>query len=319
MLLGIEAPRVGSTLDPQPLDLLGPEPFEVLAVVRGLEDPVPDPLVVVVAAGRGARLDPEVVVLAVALDGQAVGVEATRMSTERCLADREHAVCGNAHEVRVIGQRRDDLLDRHDRAATRGQRTPHPFEQRRGNRNVAGRVGDRRVQDRDVGRERGEQTDRAVRRVDHRVPVVGRHRRARDRAGRDRGQALGRGFEPLGEREEGPVLHLHRAGLVRPLEPRVRREVRERVARVTGHDPVHQAAPEEQRAQAREAQHHQLEVRVLPPPLPHDLACRGAPARVPDDEVQRVASVDVLGHRRLDGHRSRHAQPALVGLIGPRT
>ena len=72
------------------------------------------------------------------------------------------------------------------------ERAPHPFEQRRVQRDVAGPVGDRRVQQRDVGLQRREQPDLTERRVDARERVVRFHRRARDRARHDRGQAARR-------------------------------------------------------------------------------------------------------------------------------
>ena len=74
------------------------------------------------------------------------------------------------------------------------------------------------------------------RRVDLGEAVVVGHRRSRDRAGGHRRQPARAGLEPLREREERPVLDLDRARRVAALEPRVRREVRERVARVAGDD-----------------------------------------------------------------------------------
>ena len=156
----------------------------------------------------------------------------------------------------------DDPLDGHDRAPAGRERAPHPFEQRRMHRDVAVPVGDRRVQERDVGHERREQPDLAERRVDARERVVLLHRRARDRTrGHDRGQTARGGFEPLREREERPVLDLDLTALVGAGEPGVRREVRERVARVAGDDLAHEAAAEEQRAEARQRQHHERELR----------------------------------------------------------
>ena len=111
------------------------------------------------------------------------------------------------------------------------------------------------------GVERREQPDLAERCPTRVVGVVRLHRRAGDRARRDGRQTLAAsGFEPLREREERPVLDLDVAAIGTPLaNHRVRREVRERVARVAGDHPLDEPAAEEQRAQAREAEHHQRE------------------------------------------------------------
>ena len=83
-------------------------------------------------------------------------------------------------------------------------------------RDVAGPVGDRRVQQRDVGLQRREQPDLAERRVDARV----RRRSASiddpaiERVD-DRGQAARGRFESLREREERPVLDLDLTAFVR--------------------------------------------------------------------------------------------------------
>ena len=78
-------------------------------------------------------------------------------------------------------------------------------------------------------------------------------------------------------------------------------EVREGVARIPGDDLAHELPAEEQRAEARQRQHDQRELGVASPPLPHDLACRGGPARVPDDGVQHVAGLHVTRHRVGEG------------------
>ena len=286
---------------------------------------MPDPVVVRVVSRRtsrcGAGLDPEVVVLAVPVDRQTPGEQAARMRAHRHLAHREHPVRGDPDHIRVIGERVDDALDGHDRAPLRRERTPDAFEQRRRDRDVPIAIRDRRVQDRDVGGERREQADLAERRVDEREPVVGRHRRVHDRASRDRGQALRRGLEPLAEREERPVLDVDLTRLVGALEPRVRGEVREGVAGVPGDHLLHEPAPKEERAEAREAQHHQRELGIPVPPLPHHLTRGRAPAGVPDDEVQRVARVHVLRDRVA--HGSPDSWPAHGGhardQAGPRT
>ena len=140
-------------------------------------------------------------------------------------------------------------------------------------RDVARAVGDRRVQQRDVGLQRRQQPDLAERRVDARVTVVRLHRRSRDRtrvtiAGRPRAA----GFESLREREERPVLDLDLAALVRAREHGVGREVRERVARVTGDNFLNELPAEEQRAETRQREHHERELRIAAPPLPHDFA-----------------------------------------------
>ncbi len=215
------------------------------------------------------------------------------MRAHRGLDDREHAVRGDADEMRPRPQIVDDLLDRHDHAPPRGERAPDPFEQRRVERDVAVTVGDRCVHQRDIGHERREQPDLAERRVDARVRLVLLHRRARDRARHDRGQPARRGFEPLRERQERPVLDLDLTAFVRAREPRVGGEVGKRVARVTGDHLAHETAAEEQRAEAREREHRQREAGIAAPPLAHDLARRRGPARVPDDRMEHVAGVHV--------------------------
>ena len=140
---------------------VAPEPIEILVLGRGLQDPMADPLVVVVAPRRGPRLDPEVVVLAVALDREVAGEEPAGVRSERDLAHREHPMRGDAHEIRARPQIVDHPLDGDDRPAPGPERAPHAFEQRRRDRDVAGPVGHRRVQDRDVGLQRREQSRRA--------------------------------------------------------------------------------------------------------------------------------------------------------------
>jgi len=60
-------------------------------------------------------------------------------------------------------------------------------------------------------------------------------------------------------------------------------------------------------------------VRIPVPPLPDDLAGRGTPTGVPDDEVERVALAHVLGDRLPHARDSRHAQPAPMLFDVPRT
>ena len=223
------------------------------------------------------------------------------MRAHRRLDDREHAVRGDANEVRPRPQIVDDLLDRHDDAPAGREGAPHPFEQRRVERDVAVPIGDRRVHQRDVRHERREQPDFAELRVDARVRLVLRHRRSRDRARRDRGQPARGGFEPLRERQERPVLDLDLTALVRAREPRVRREVGERVAGVAGDHLADEAAAEEQRAEAGEREHRQREARILAPELADDLARRRGPARVPDDGMEHVAGLHVARDRVREG------------------
>ena len=196
-----------------------------------------DPVVEVVATRRRPGLDPELVVLAVAVDGEVTRVETAGMRAERRLADGEDAVRGDAHEVGVAAQVVDDALDGDDRTPARRERAPHVLEQRRVQRDVAGAVGDRRVQQRDVGHERREQADLAERvsrrartpsfaSIDdpaiERVTIAGSPRAAASsRCENARNDQCSTSTSPRS---------------VRAAEDRVRREVRERVARVAGDD-----------------------------------------------------------------------------------
>ena len=139
-------------------------------------------------ARRRPRVDPEVVVLAVPVDGEVARVQAAGMHAHRRLDDCEHTVRGDPHEVRPRPQIVDDLLDRHDDAAAGRERSPHPLEQRRVERDVAVRSATGPCIERDVGHQRREQPDFTELRVDPRVRLVLRHRRSRDRARRDGGQ-----------------------------------------------------------------------------------------------------------------------------------
>ena len=60
---------------------------------------------------------------------------------------------------------------------------------------------------------------------------------------------------------------------------------------------LHETAAEEQRAEARQREHDERELRIAAPPLPHDLAGRRRPARVADHGMQHVAGAHVRGHR----------------------
>ena len=214
MLGLVDVPRVGRGFRAQALDARRAEPVHPLLLGLDVEHPLADPRVVVVATRRRARIDPEVVVLAVPGDGQIAGVQTAGVGAERCLDDREHAVRRDANEVRPRPEVVDDLLDGHDRAAPGRERAPYAFEQRRMQRDVAGAVGDGRVQQRDVGLQRREQPDRTERGIDPGVRLVLRHRRAFDRAGRHGGEPPRGRLESLREREERPVLDLDLAPLV---------------------------------------------------------------------------------------------------------
>ena len=164
-------------------------------------------------------------------------------------------------------------------------------------RDVAVPIGDRRVHQRDVGAQRREQADFTERRLDTRERVVRFHRRPGDRTRHDRGKSARAGFESLGEREERPMLDVHLTAFVGTREHRIRGEVRERVAGISGDDVAHESAAEEQRAQARQRQHDERELRVATPPLTHDFAGRGRPARVAYYRVQHIAGTHVGRHR----------------------
>src|SRR5581483_8339998 len=88
----------------QPCNPFVTQSLEVLVLGLDLVHPVADPVIEVVASRRCAGVDPEVVVLAVPVDGKRAGVEAPRVRTQRRLADGEHAVCGDPDEVRPRAQ-----------------------------------------------------------------------------------------------------------------------------------------------------------------------------------------------------------------------
>ncbi len=168
-------PRVGRRLGPQRRDAFRTEALDPLFLRLDIEDPVADPVVVVVAPGRGARLEPEVVVLAVRVDGEITRVEPAGMRAQRRLHDGQHAVARNPDQMRPRPNVVDDPLDGHDHAPARRERTPNAFEDRRVQRDIAGAVGDRRVQQRDVGDERRKQADGAERSFDSGERAVGFH------------------------------------------------------------------------------------------------------------------------------------------------
>ena len=280
---------------------VGAEHLEVFLLGGRLEHPAPDPVVVVVGPSRVASLDPEVVVLAVAVDGEIPGVETAGMSTKRRLADGEHTVRRDPHEMGPRPEIVHDPLDGDDRAAPRRERTPDTFEQRRVHRHVALTIGDRGVQQCDIGDQRLEQPDLAERRVHARVAGVGLHRGPTDRPGDDRGQTASGSFQTLREGEERPMLDLDLAPTVRAGEVRVGGEVRERVPRIARDHSFDDPTAEEQRPEARQAEHDEREARVTAPPLADRLPRGGAPATVPDHEVQLVARVHVLGDSIAQG------------------
>ena len=208
---------------------------------------------------------------------------------------------GDPHQVRPRSQVVDDPLDGDDGTPSCRERPPNPFEERGVDRDVAVDVGDGGVQERDVGHEGRQEPDRAERGVHSRVGVVVLHRRVGDGPGGDGREPPRRRLEPLREGEERPVLDLDHATLIRLREDGVRREVREGVAGVARDDAPDQAAPEEQCAQAREAQHLEREAGVAAPPLADDLAGRGRPTAVAHHDVERVAGTDVLADRLGQG------------------
>ena len=236
------------------------------------------------------------------------------MRAHRRLDDREHAVRGDADEVRPRPQVVDDPLDGHDRAP--------PGRRARPTRLRAAAGAARRCPSRSAtgacssatsgcsGASRPTWPNGVSTRG---VRVVRLHRRSRDRTRRDRRQPPRRGFEPLREREERPVLDLDLAAFVRAREPRVRREVGERVARVSGDHLAHEAAAEEERAEARQRQHHEREAGIATPALPHDLARRRGPARVADDRMQHVARPHVARDRFAQGRLLVRHRPQASG------
>ena len=128
-------------------------------LVVHVEHPVADPLVEVVAAACCARLDPELVVLAVPVDREVAREQAAGVRAHRRLADGEDTVRRDANEVRPRAEIVDDPLDGDDRAPACGQGAPHALQEWRMDRDIALPVRDRRVQQRDVGVQRGEQPE----------------------------------------------------------------------------------------------------------------------------------------------------------------
>ena len=181
----------------------------------------------------------------------------------------------------------------------RRERAPHPFEQRRVHRDVALAVGDRRVQERDVGHAaaRAARPRRTACRPGRTPSFASIDEPAIERvtiAGSPRAAASSRCENARNDQCSTSTSPRSYA----PREPRVGGEVGERVARVAGDHLAHQAAAEEQRAEARQREHHERELRIAAPPLPHDLAGRRGPARVPDDRMEHVAGAHVLARPR---------------------
>jgi len=174
---GVGPPRVRVGPGPQVGDAAGAQSAQVVALVRGLEHPVADPLVepVVVEPGGVAGRGPEGQVLAVGLGRGEGAVEATRVGAHRALRDGEGAVGRDLHEVLPRRDVVDDVLDGGHHAAARGQRAPDTLEQRRVQGHVAGAVGHRAVDQGDVRRVRLHEPDAPERRVHLGVAVVVGH------------------------------------------------------------------------------------------------------------------------------------------------
>jgi hypothetical protein len=251
-------------------------------------------------------------VLAIAADRQSRRVTPPGMCTVGGFDHGEDAMAGHAHAVPESLEVVHDALHRGDDAAPGGPGAPDPVEQRFGEHQIAGGVGGRGMDQGDVGRERLEQSERAERRVDDGERVVLRHGRRAERPG-DRGrQTARRCLEPLGQREDRPVLHLDGAGLVGFAEHGVRRVGRKAVARVRGHHLADEAALEEGGAERTQAGHHEGEAGVAPPELPGQFPRRRRPTAVSHHHQHRVAGPDRLpdglvegGERRTDRRRGR--------------
>ena len=275
-------------------------------MVGWLEQVAARPPVEIVAGGR-RRIDPERDVLAVSVYRQPGREAAAGVRAERRLDDCEDPVGRDLHPVAEPRQVVDDPLDGRDDAAAGGPRPPDSLEQRLGDGEVPFSVGDRRVAERDIGRERAHHAERAEGRVDFRESGIALEVGAGHRPGDDRRQSSRCSFHPLGERQDRPVLDLDLTRLVRLLEDRVRRVGGEAVPGVGGHHLAHQPAAEEQRAERAEAGHHQGECGIAPPLLPGELPRGGRPAAVAQHDVDRVArphvALDRVGERRADlGH-----------------
>ncbi len=98
------------------------------------------------------------------------------------------------------------------------------------------------------------------------------------------------------------MFDIDRARQVGVTEPPVGGEVGEDVTGVPRHHLGEEPAAEEDGAEARQAQHHEGEARVLAPPLAHQLPGGGRPPTVPGDDVNDVSGSHVLGHCFLEGN-----------------
>jgi hypothetical protein len=81
------------------------------------------------------------------------------MRAHGCFADGEDAVRGDANEMRPRAEVVDDPLDGDDGAAAGGQPAPRAFQERRVERDIPIPIRDRRVKQRDVRVQGGEQPD----------------------------------------------------------------------------------------------------------------------------------------------------------------
>ncbi len=264
-------------------------------------------------AGRPG-LRPELEVLAVRLDGQVPGEETAGVGAHGALGDGQHPVGGDLDQVGPGTDVVHHPVDRGDHAASGGERPPDALEARGLEGEVASTVGDRGVQQGDVGSVGLEEADGSERRVHLRVARVVRHRGAGQRSRGHGGQTPRRRLESLEEGQERPVLDLDLAPEVRTREVGVRRKAREHVAGVPGHHLVHEATAEEQGPQAGEAQHDQGEVGVPSPPVPDEVPGRRRPAGVVGHDVEGVAGTDE-GHGLVERADLVGADPGRTGSV----
>ena len=307
----VVAPRVGLGPPAQPGDALRAQARQVLLLGGGTQHPLLDPPVVAVPVAGGPGLGPELEVFAVGVDRHVTGEQPTGVGAERGLGHGQHPVGGDLDQVRPRPDVVHHPVDGGHHAAAGGERPPHPLETGRLEGEVALPVGDRGVEQGDVGGVRLEQAHPPERGVHLGVARVLGHRRPGQRRGGDRGQPAGRRLEALEEGQERPVLDLDLAAQVGVGEVGIGGEAREDVAGVAGDHLVHQPAPEEQGPEAGQAQHHQGEVRVPAPPVPDQVTGRRRPPRVVGDDVDGVARLHV-------GHRLVQRAHLVGGVPGPR-
>ena len=229
----------GAALARSACDALGTELLDPLLLRLDVEHPSLDPRVVVVAPGRGAGLDPEVVVLAVAVDRQR-----RPRSTRPGCAPIGHSTtastrCAGIRTRCDHGRMSSTIRSTVTIAPRRAPSAPHTPSSSGGcNATLPARSAIGACSNATSGCNGASKPDFAERRcrrarkpsfasIDEpaieRVTIAGRPRAA--------------GFESLREREERPVLDLDLAALVRAGEHGVGREVRKRVARVPGDRP----------------------------------------------------------------------------------